>query len=427
VKRAPSLLLAGLCACGGAGRPTADPGPLQRSAKAGEMIPFDGSASKGSITKYTWDFGDGTPAVETAMAPHAYANNGDYTATLTVRGPGGAHSASVLVNIGAGCPSTAIITVATSDPQPGNPVIFGSMGSMGCRGAMLKTYEWDFGDGTAKVTGDSTKATVAHTFATMGTYNVKLRVLDVDDNEGNATRTLGVGVVNLGQPMISSCTANMMMGVINRPVQFSAAATDPGGMMMTYAWTFSDGTTATGPSVSKTFTMAGMYTGSVTATTADMRTSNTCTTSMVTVGNPPSYTGMWIVSPTGSNFQGTCPFSVSFPTASISVFHTANPDGGPDLLVVTPSGGSYPPGNELSGSEETPGSFLVSRNTPNEVPGGACSTSMQTAHRLRLTFTSATAVTGSWTKTYNGCGAGCLSCNCVAGGSSNGAFTGFKQ
>jgi PKD repeat protein len=426
---ARTAILLALCACGGGGRPTADPGPLQRSARAGESLEFDGSASRGSITRYQWDFGDGTPVVTDAKATHAYATNGDYTATLTVRGPGGAHSAAVLVNVGAGCTATAMISVPTADPQPNAPVVFASTGSTGCRNAMLKTWEWDFGDGTPKVTGDSSKATVSHTFTSMGTYNVKLRVVDVDDNEGTATRSLGVGVMNLGQPTISSCAANMTQAVVNRPVQFSVAASDPGGMAMTYAWTFSDGTTAMGQSVSKTFMAMGMYSATVVATTADQRMSNSCTTAMVTVGSPPSYTGNWILNPTGGSFSGTCPFSVNFPTAAVSVFHTTNPDGGPDLVVVTPSGGSYPPGNPLSGTEETAGSFLVTRNTPTETPGGTCSSGMQTAHRLRLTFTSATQVTGSWTKTYNGCdGVSCpLSCNCVAGGSMAGAFSGFKQ
>jgi len=55
----------------------------------GETVVFDASASydpDGNITKYTWDFGDGTPQVNETepIASHVYMSPGDYTATLTV-------------------------------------------------------------------------------------------------------------------------------------------------------------------------------------------------------------------------------------------------------------------------------------------------------------------------------------------------------
>lgn len=424
MKRLSLLGLLVFLGCGSTPRPTADPGALQRTAKAGEQLMFDASASRGSITRYTWDFGDGSDLVEEKTTTHAYASNGDYSATLTVRGPGGAHSASVLVNVGTTCTATAMISVVTSDPQPGAVIIFGSSGSTGCMGAALTSYEWDFGDGSALVTGDSSKQTVSHTYAAMGTYTVKLKVVDGEGNEGRATRSLGVGVINAGKPSVT-CAASVN-AVTNRALSLTANGTDPGGMQLTYAWTFSDSTTATGSNVMKSFSTAGSYTATVVATTADQRASDPCTTN-ITVTAPPNYSGNWIISPTASSFNGSCPFSVSFPTAVVGVFHLQSTDGGADFLVVTPNGGSYPPNNELSGYEEMSGSFLATKATPNETPGGTCSSSMATAHRLRMTFTSPTAVTGAWTKTYDGCGSGCLSCNCVAGGATAGAFTGFKQ
>jgi PKD repeat protein len=51
-------------------------------------VVFDGSASidpDGKITSYTWDFGDGTPAPESAaIITHTYMLQGTYTAQLTV-------------------------------------------------------------------------------------------------------------------------------------------------------------------------------------------------------------------------------------------------------------------------------------------------------------------------------------------------------
>ena len=51
----------------------------------GENIIFDASLSKGTIVKYTWDFGDGniTDTTEKTIK-HAYSSNGTYTVKLTV-------------------------------------------------------------------------------------------------------------------------------------------------------------------------------------------------------------------------------------------------------------------------------------------------------------------------------------------------------
>lgn len=413
------LLLAG---CGSAGRPTADPGPLQRTARAGEELTFDASASRGSITRYTWDFNDGKPAVEGKTVKYTYPMDGDFTVTLTVRGPGGAHSASVLVNVGAGCAATARIAVVTQDPQPNMTVVIGSAGSSACMGATLTTYEWDLGDGTM-ISGDSSRATISHTYATANTYMVKLRVVDSDGNEGRATYALGVGVMTTAKPTITSCAPNRMSAEANQSIQFSVVASDPGGKMMTYEWTFGDGATATGSTVQHAYATTGTFTVSVIATTSDSRVSMPCTR-MVMITPPVDYTGTWILSPGNGNFTANCPFSVSFPTASVSVVHVVKTDGGPDELVVTPNGGTYPSGYELRGTEDSPGSFLVSRNTPNENGSGSCNMSLTTQHLIRFNFSSAMDVGGNWTKVYN---AGQGSCFCTAGGPTNGTFTGFKQ
>lgn len=47
-------------------------------------VSFDATASTGSITSYSWDFGDGAKA-DGAKASHTYTVRGTYTATLTVR------------------------------------------------------------------------------------------------------------------------------------------------------------------------------------------------------------------------------------------------------------------------------------------------------------------------------------------------------
>jgi PKD repeat protein len=65
-------------------------------------------------------------------------------------------------------------------------------------------------------------------------------------------------------PVISSATSDKTIGVASFPVNFTAAATDPDGDPLTYAWDFGDGGTATGATASHTYTTGGSYSAKLT-------------------------------------------------------------------------------------------------------------------------------------------------------------------
>lgn len=73
---------------------------------------IDGSGSSdpdGSITGYSWDFGDGTAPVTGSFATHTYAAGGDYTITLTVTDNSGAtNSTSRSVTVAPQTPGVGI-------------------------------------------------------------------------------------------------------------------------------------------------------------------------------------------------------------------------------------------------------------------------------------------------------------------------------
>ncbi|MGH3497050.1 MAG: PKD domain-containing protein [Nocardioidaceae bacterium] len=91
------------------------------SSCAGATCTFDGSGSKdtdGTVVRYDWDFGDGTPVETdtTTGTSHPYSGSGGYTVTLTVTDNGGAQST----------PTGHTVTVTV--PTPGQVAFVGAAG-----------------------------------------------------------------------------------------------------------------------------------------------------------------------------------------------------------------------------------------------------------------------------------------------------------
>ena len=74
----------------------------------------------------------------------------------------------------------------------------------------------------------------------------------------------GKGVAVNGRPYDAEATATPRSGPVPVSVEFAATAIDPDGDELTYAWDFGDGGTATGQTVSHTYTTAGNHIAEVT-------------------------------------------------------------------------------------------------------------------------------------------------------------------
>ena len=172
--------LSGVVAAGIANAPpVARPGgPYEWS--AGSPILFDGSLSSdpdGSLTSYTWDFGDGTPTGSGATPSHTYAGPGTYTVTLIVTDNDGAtHSATV---------SAVVNGFVGTTPTWTNPVGVSTVGSTISKTAA--TSAWDAGASSAETiaSGDGfVSATVDNTttyrMIGLGTVDSNPNYTDVD-------------------------------------------------------------------------------------------------------------------------------------------------------------------------------------------------------------------------------------------------------
>lgn len=149
----------------------------------------DGSSDQdGQVVSRRWEFGDGTTSSLTSPS-HTYAAAGTYTVQLTVTDDAGAsHTSRKSVSVSSGDPNQAPVADFTV-VSDGLAVRF-TDGSSDPDGEVVERV-WDFGDGRT-----STATNPDHTYATAGTYLVKLTV--TDDAGANHTREKNVSVSGSG-------------------------------------------------------------------------------------------------------------------------------------------------------------------------------------------------------------------------------------
>jgi PKD repeat protein len=160
-------------------------------------VTFAGSATDpdaGDVLSYAWDFGDGAKGAGAAPS-HVYADDGTYTATLTVTDSRGVTDVA-----------TAPVRVSNVSPAlaefAGATLLVGeryeAAGSFADPGADQWTASVDYGDGAAGALAlDGRGFTLSHVYTAAGTRTVAVTVRD--DDGGAGTRTAPVTVQTSAQ------------------------------------------------------------------------------------------------------------------------------------------------------------------------------------------------------------------------------------
>ena len=155
-----------------------------------------------SATGHTvgWDLGDGASAQEVLALSHSYADNGVFTATLTLTDPNGmVGSATRAITVENVAPEV-YLDLPDIDAAVGRPLtLSGGFSDPGVNDTHM--IAWDFGDGSPLLATDL--LTVTHAYTATGTYTATLRITDNDGGIGEAATELSIRALD-PHPVLSA-------------------------------------------------------------------------------------------------------------------------------------------------------------------------------------------------------------------------------
>lgn len=233
-----------------------------------EMVTFNASESydpDGYIVSYSWDFGDETPIVieSNPITNHTYTTFRDYTVTLTVTDNDDL-TANATATIHVSQHPVAAFSFSPLDPLGHEVVTFDASASTPDGGTII-SYEWNFGDDTT-----GTGITTTHMYSTFGDYIVTLNVTDSEGKWDIESKLVTVEALPIADfwwsPFYPQRCEN---------VTFDASSSTPdGGVIVSYAWDFGDGTPIvieSGPITTHNYTAIGNYTVTLNVTDSEGR------------------------------------------------------------------------------------------------------------------------------------------------------------
>jgi len=223
-------------------------------------VNYDASGSSdpdGQIVSYSWDFGDGGHGAGKNVS-HSYAKEGTYTTTLTVKDNFGLDKSSSQTVTIVPTPVAIITGGPTKGRAPLSTAFNGSHSKSSQTGGKITSFAWDFGNG-ATATGNK----VNHIYKTIGNFSVTLTV--TDNKNKTQSKTIAVFVFSKPKAIFSYSPSIITPSTT---VTFDGSASyDKYEAILSYRWSFGDGTTGTGSKLTHRFNKGGRnYTVNLTVT-----------------------------------------------------------------------------------------------------------------------------------------------------------------
>ena len=152
-------------------------------------------------------------------------------------------------------------------------VTFSSAGSVDTNGSII-AYNWNFGDGNT-----SDQANPTHTYTTAGTFTATLTVTDNDNNQATDSSLVNVASTNQAPVAVINGPYNAEEG---QEITFSSnGSVDNDGTIVSYLWTFGDGTSSTLSTPTHTYQNSGEYTVELTVTDNNQVSTSVSTTAAI--------------------------------------------------------------------------------------------------------------------------------------------------
>lgn len=224
------------------------------SACVGTQVSITDNSTVGA-NQWIWNLGNGETVI-TQNTSATYSTPGTYTIKLTSK------------NSGSGCQAVAthqiIIHPSPTASFTANPVVSCAPATVTFTNTSPPgtSFHWDFGDGQT-ATGQNPSP---HVYTTEGIYSVTLSMTDVNGCKDTLTIT---DMIDL-KPLEVDFSANVQEGCALLTVQFTDLSTSPNttsSPIVSWLWTFGDGTTFNGQTPPPHVYDLGVYDVTLTVTT----------------------------------------------------------------------------------------------------------------------------------------------------------------
>jgi gliding motility-associated-like protein len=240
--------------------PSFDITSANRQCVTGNNFTFQNTSPTSAGIDYTWHFGDGATSIQTPNTNHSYATTNTYNVKLLA-----------VQSSNTAC-KDSITKQVIVDPSPTVAFGFYNSGRQCFRdhsfrfknnsvSAVPLTYEWHFGDG-----GTSSLAEPVYTYATPGTYQVKL----IAYASGLCKDSITIPVTVDPTPDADfQLTSNTTQCQDKNLFTFANNSSVSDGSTLSYLWNFNDGNTSTLKEPQHIYTTYGTFAVQLITTTVN--------------------------------------------------------------------------------------------------------------------------------------------------------------